>query len=310
VPIFADTNLRILRYSAETVYAETPAAPAMTEMRTTGDTFVYNKRQEPSKEIRRDRMIPSVVQLGVTVEGAANIELSLKTYDTFFEACLGGTWGATAANQLRNGIVKRSFLFEKEFQDIGTSFIQYLGMRCVELMMNFRAQNFVDGTFTFWGNKALSAGATVASASGAPTDTPSLSASADVGTLTYKGVALTSAIKDVQVTVNNMPRHRPVVGSKFDADIGEGQFQIRLAGTALVDNLNLFADVIAHNTVSLVLPVTDELGNSLTITLPALKISGNPDTPASNQDVDFKFTAEAFRDPTTDCMIQLDRVEV
>jgi hypothetical protein len=304
--LFADTNLRILRYSQETNYAETPGTPAMQIARTTGDTLAYNKTQVISREIRADRMVPSVIETGVTAEGALNIELSLKTYDDLFQAVLGGTW---ATNVLTNGVVKRSFLFEKQFSDIG-QYVQYLGMRAVEMSLNFKAQAILDGTITFWGNKVTTSTATVAASSIAATTTDDLSASADVGTLTWTGSPpLATTIKDVAITISNSPRHRPVVGSLYDADIGEGQFTVRLTGTALVDNLNLFQDVIAHSTVSLTLPVSDAAGNTLSILLPALKLSGNPDTPAGNQDVDFRFTGEAFRDTVTNSMIQLTRVE-
>jgi hypothetical protein len=386
---FADTNLRVLRYSPESSYAETPSAPAMTVLRSTGDTFAYNKKQDSSKEIRQDRMVPSIAELGVTTEGMLNIELSIGgTYDKLLEAVVCGTWvdvaltgltlttvasaktvtrsagdwvtdgivkggyvkfggtgilagnvgpfkvasltstvltlldpAATLADDsaraaqtakmsyLRNGVTKRSFLIEKEFTDIATSFQTFLGMRAVEMALNLKAESFIDGSFTFWGKTGSPGSATVKGSEVATTTTPVLSASANVATVQYQGANLTSGIKDLAMKLSDSPRHRPIVGSKFDADIGLGQFDIDLTGTALVDNLTLFTAVVNHTTVEFDLPIFDELGNYLYMSLPALKLTGNPDTPSGNQDVDFKLTAKAFRDAATNCMIQFDRVQ-
>jgi Phage tail tube protein len=309
--MFADTNLRslVIGTAPETVYAETPSTPAVTTMRSTGDTLAYNKTQVSSREIRSDRMVPSIIQTAVTVEGAVNIELSTQTYDALFEALLCGTW---TSNVLKNSVTKRSFFLEKNFTDlVGLSpvvqaFIHYTGMRCVDGAMNFRAGQIIDGSFTFWGHAATISSATLAGSPSAATTNPSLSASADVGTVQYQGANIVDSLKDLALTISNTPRHRPIIGSIYDADIGFGTFAIRITGTALVSDLSMFTDVIAHNTVAIAIPVTDGT-HTMTFKLPALKLSGNPDTPAGNQDVELRFTGEAFRDPTTTCMIEIDR---
>jgi hypothetical protein len=314
--MFADTNLRslVIGTAPETVYAETPSTPAVTTMRSTGDTLAYNKTQVISREIRSDRMVPSVIRTAVTVEGAVNVELSTQTYDSLFEALLCGTWTSNVLKNTTAGVTtKRSYFMEKDFTDLSgqaspvvSGFISYTGMRVVDGAMNFRAGQIIDGSFTFWGHSAVVGSATLAAAPSAATTNPSLSASADVGTLQYNGSNIVDAIKDIALTISNTPRHRAIVGSLYDADIGYGQFTIRLTGTALVSDLAMFNDVILHNTVTLSIPVTDGT-HTMTFKLPALKISGNPDTPAQNQDVELRFTAEAFRDPSTSCMIEIDR---
>ena len=87
----AETNLRTLSYVAETNWAVIPATPTMLLLRTTGDTLAYTKKQEQSKEIRADRQIPSVIEVGDTSEGQVKIELSLTTFDQLIEGVLGGT---------------------------------------------------------------------------------------------------------------------------------------------------------------------------------------------------------------------------
>lgn len=396
--LYADTNLRVLAYVPESSYGVIPASPTLQTMRTTGDTLAYNKTQVISREIRADRMVPSIIETGVTIEGALNMEVSLGgTWDNLFQAVLCGTWvnltlssltlaftagtaspvvastvartsgswvsdgvvpgvyllfggsginaanpgpwkvtnvtaltltvedpnlsivtqsgvtaGTAAGSYLINGTTKRSYVIEKDFSDIGGAFVQFLGMRPVEWAFNLKAQAIIDGTMTFWGDKGQIE-TTTCSTGGpytAPTTTPSISASADVATLQYQNANIQSPIKDLAITVTNTPRHRPIVGSLFDADIGFGQFSIRMTGTALVENLNQFTDVISHNTVAIDVPCFDGQGNYLYISFPATKLTGNPDTPAGNQDVDFRLTAEAYRDPTTAAMIMLNRVTV
>jgi hypothetical protein len=384
----AQTNLRTIKWSEETNWAETPSTPTMTLLRTTGDTLAYKKNQVESKEIRQDRQVPSIIEVGVTTEGAVNIELDLGgTYDQFISAVLGNPWvvvaltgltltfaaavsglatitasattgllpgvwvqfGGTAitannvgpfkissvtsgtivvfdpngvitvddvtagtanARWVRNGVTPSSYLLEKNFTDIttGNAFIQYLGMRAVEMALNFKSQAILDGSISFWGKVGSLSTATVAGTVNQPNTAPSISASANIGQIYLDNANLAEAMKDLSVTLSNTPRHRPIIGSLYDADIGFGLFDVKVSGTALTPDLGLFNDVIEHSTVSIDLPCFDSLGNQMIITLPALKLEGNPDTPAANQDVDTKFTGMGFIDPLSGVMVQFDTI--
>ena len=231
----------------------------------------------------------------------------------------GSLAAATAkASWIRNGVIKRSFTFEKFLSGLNLAnnpnqYIQFTGMRPAELVLNFKAQAILDGAFTFWGKLAQLSASTIASVTTQPNTNPVVSASANIGTIWRapnegNPVDLTDAMKDLSLTISNTPRHRPIIGSKYDADIGYGLFDVKTSGTALTEDLTLFNDVIAHNDVGLSLPISDSLGNLLIITVPAQKLTGNPDTPAANQDVDMKFNGMAKIDPNSGVTIQFDRI--
>jgi hypothetical protein len=381
----ADSNLRVIRYSAEAVWGETPASPAMTEMRSTGDTLAHQKSQTESEEIRQDRMVPSIIEMGTTMEGAVNIEFSCTSYDTFLEATLGGTWttyslsgltltltaatkilnrsagswitdgvkvgnwiliggvginvgnagpfkvaavtatdvtlfdpnaaitddsitaGTVKARYLRNGNIKRSFLIEKEFTDI-TEFISFRGLRVNQFSLALQAQQKITGSFSFMGKQGVRAVTTVAGSSAAATTTPNLGASADVATLLRNGALITDGLTQLNLTLNNNLRHRPIVGSKFDDDIGYGRLNVGVQATALVRSLSLFLDVINHTTIGLDIPLFDQGGKFFYLSIPALKSQGNPQTPAGNQDVTIQLDMNAQRDPVTNCMVEINTI--
>ena len=65
---------------------------------------------------------------------------------------------------------------------------------------------------------------------------------------------------------------------------------------------------LQHETVSLAFPVIDQDKNVYYFTIPAFKVSSDPVAPGGiDQDVMESMEFSAFRDESTECMIQIDR---
>lgn len=215
-------------------------------------------------------------------------------------ATLGPTFGAAtvqiSGKYAPNGTYKTSFTIEKQFTDLVNSYILFPGLHVDQWMLSFTSQKIIDGSFSFFGKSGLSATATVAGAIIPQTTTPSISASADVGSLLYNGTPLTAGFTKLQFMCKNNLRHRPVVSTPYDLDHGYGKLNVSATVTALVPDLTLFAASVAHSTISLDIPMTDQLGNGTVITIPAMKISGTPSSGAENQDVTIDLTMDASLD--------------
>lgn len=84
----ADTNFARLAYAVEASYGQTPAGVAMTEVRHTGEGLERLKDTVVSNEVRDDRMIADLVEVGVGVTGPLNFELLFGEYEDFFEGAL------------------------------------------------------------------------------------------------------------------------------------------------------------------------------------------------------------------------------
>lgn len=94
----ASTSLTQLRYIAETTPGTTPVAGNAINLRMTGESLDFGVQTETSKEIRSDRQITDVIQVGASCSGGFNLELSFKEYDPFIEALLQGTWADYGTN--------------------------------------------------------------------------------------------------------------------------------------------------------------------------------------------------------------------
>lgn len=94
----ADSNFGRVAYVAESTFGTTPATPTMKIVRMTSSDFTASKETVMSSELRTDRMVSTLSETAATSAGTINFELSLGgSFDDFFEAALGGTWG-TATN--------------------------------------------------------------------------------------------------------------------------------------------------------------------------------------------------------------------
>ena len=90
----AESNRVGIAYAKETVFGDGVLTTATT-MRLTSESLVAEKATETSKEIRSDRNITDVIEVGASSGGSIDGELSLTTYDEFYEAALCGLPGAT-----------------------------------------------------------------------------------------------------------------------------------------------------------------------------------------------------------------------
>lgn len=91
---FADSNRASIRAIAESTaaWAVLPGNGATREVRFTSSNLVANKETVVSDEIRADRMVSSIAEVGATSSGDLNFEFSAGTHDDFLQAFLLGTW--------------------------------------------------------------------------------------------------------------------------------------------------------------------------------------------------------------------------
>ena len=90
----AESNRVRIAYAKETVFGDGVLSPSTT-MRLTSESLIAEKATETSKELRSDRNVSDVIEVGASTSGSIDGELSLTTYDEFYEAALCGVPGAT-----------------------------------------------------------------------------------------------------------------------------------------------------------------------------------------------------------------------
>jgi hypothetical protein len=212
--------------------------------------------------------------------------------------------------RLRNGTTQKSYLIEKRFEDL-TQYISFRGMKVNTLSLNVASQEIVGGNVTFLGKQGYASGSSVPGSSSGYSTNSVLNATSNVGTLTEGGASLTTAIKSIQMQLNNNLRARLAVSNKSAIGVSEGTVDITGTLEAYFEDLTLYNKFVNHTSSSLSFRFTDEAGNVLIFTLPRLYFAeGNPMAPGINQDVMLPLAFTAVRDATTNCEIQIDALAV
>ncbi|WNL50649.1 tail tube protein [Ruegeria phage RpAliso] len=268
-----------------------------------------------------------VVGQKIKVDGLAGVE-GVYTIQSMTDAVIttnpaptavvaAGTPVSIKGSMLRNPsdvseIAQRKFTIETAFNDIGQFLIQD-GMVPGTFSLEISAGSIVTGTIGFQGRATRLEQSTILADAGSYTvltSTPGevVNATTNVGSIQKDGEDSGAAIQSISISGEANLRQQSAVGSKFARGIGAGRFGLTGSMVIYFEDEAMFTDFINHATVSLSFPVTDLDGQTYVYTLPALKFTADEVAPGGiDQDVFDNVEWEAFRDPITKCMIQIDR---
>lgn len=214
-----------------------------------------------------------------------------------------------AAKFLKVGNTLKSLLIEKRFTDVA-KFIYFSGMRVGTAVFNIASKEIMKGTYTFMGYKGVSGSATVAGTSTAATDKKVVSCATNLGSIRKDGVALTTPIKNIALTVENNLRSSDQIASLDPAGVGTGFCDVTGTLEVYFEDLAMYDELIAHTEVSLDFRVTDEDGNITIFTIPKLYFTGGtPVSPGGNEDVMLPLEFTAIKDTITDTTLQIDFID-
>lgn len=208
-------------------------------------------------------------------------------------------------------INQRMFSIETAYADISQYMLQD-GMVPGTFSLEVAAGSIITGTIGFQGRAtALSQTTTLSGGGytvlGAQTGEV-VNATTDVGNLTKDNVDFSACLQTISLSGEANLRQQACVGSKFSQGIGAGRFNLTGSMTVFFEDEQLFNDFIDHETVALSFSVTDAEGSAYYWTVPAVKISQDQIAPGGiDQDVFENIEFTAFRDSSTECMVQIDR---
>jgi len=214
------------------------------------------------------------------------------------------------AKMIRVGTTPTSLLIEKEYSDV-TEFVYFTGMRVGSLSLAVEAESIATGTLTFQGKEGFSTGATLDATPVASSSDISLNATSDVGALQEGGANLTTALRTINLEINNNLRPKPQIGDRSPIDIGLGFVDVTGTAEAYFEDNVLYSKFLAHTASSLAFKLTDPItGSAMVWTVPRIFFSaGNPTTSGGNDDVILPLEFSGIRDSTTSTSIQLDLLE-
>ena len=295
---FADSSETEFSFIEEVTWDVTPATPAFDRHRITGESMVADIQNVLSNEIRPDRMVSDLIQVGGGNSGGWEFELSFgPEIDKLLEHALTSTF---AALDLKGGVEKKSLTVEKKFVGSADAFFRYSGCRINSLGLQCRAQEIIRVTMDVNGGSQATDTAIIVGATYNPANTNPVMASPTVASITVGGLVSSIEFTELSFTVNNNTRQQNAIGSVASKGIGYGRREIQGQMTAYFENLELY-DLFVAGTPSTLSFTTSDGTNSYTWFLPQIKYTtGRVVAGGNNQDVFTECGFQALLEPTTE----------
>lgn len=290
---------------AEVTYGTTPATPTFLVKRITGGGLRNNKQTGVSDEIRADRNVSDEFMLGITGSGAYDAELSYGSHDDWIEAMLGGTW---TTNVLKNGVIQRSFTIEETYE-LGTTdmFSRFTGCSPNSMSLSLEAGAKASMSFDWMAQKETTAAAAIASSTYTAANTKDImTASRSVASLTILGSSY--KVSSLNLEVNNNLRERPVIGSLYSEQFGQGRCEVTGSFEVYLEAATLYDSMLAHGSGALSFTIGDTTAEKYTFSLPKIRLlDGEKNAGGNNDDVMMTIPFRALFDTSAACSIQITR---
>lgn len=162
---FSNSNRAKVTYLPENVWAQTPGSGSPREARIKTSKLSLKKETKQSDEIRADRMIPDIIEVGAASEGELDFEFSAGAIDDFLAAFVYGQWSRPMTMDFWEGnvaVASTSTVTISSSRDFSTYFV--VGRRLK--LEGFK--NPVNNRYVTISAVAFSGGVTTVTVSGTP----------------------------------------------------------------------------------------------------------------------------------------------
>lgn len=285
-----------------------PATPSFQTMRYVTSDVRVSKQTDIPNEVREDRNVSDIVDVGRMVQGTVNTLLSYGSFDTWLSRLFCADW---ASNVLKNGILDKTATLEKRFKHGATSsFVRYRGVRFNTLDLTLRARQSIQANWGIMGigsptpTDTIITGATYAAA----TTTPVLNAGLNVGSLVVSGITNSPRMQALTLRINNNIYQMDEVGAYEPLGHGLGRFEVTGTMTTYFENLDTYNAILDHSDVGLSFSMTDAPGNTYAVALEKVKLlDGGPPGVGNGGPVIMDVPFQAKFDPTTAASMMITR---
>jgi hypothetical protein len=218
--IAADTRVALV---AELTPGTTPASPAFTIFRATGENLEVGRKLVFSSELNGSRGERAYAMAAHSASGAYDFEWSDGTLDTIIESVMRNTW---TTNAIRDAKTPRAFTLETTFEQGGTdTFKRALGAEAASLSLNMRAGEKVTGTVGWMGRSSDYLQSQIAGATYAAGNSEPILTGASVGAISMAGLTL-DGIVAATINLNNNLRERYVLGALAPSEVAAGKLEL------------------------------------------------------------------------------------
>lgn len=308
---------RLMEGALQDVFVKTEIVAA-----TAPDTLVFDGVTITSNAAFGDLKVGQFIRVKNTTGGSNDgiFRVSAKSDDNTTITVVNpfdSTWTAFAtqtetvnatiiALSLRDNKSKRSYKVEYRHGDIGV-FDRFDGVRVGSMNLKISSKSIIEGSF----NLAAKCGTPNSDASNAVEavsagTNPVMTASANIGAIVQDGTVLSTALKSIDLTIDNNLQSRDILASKYPSDFRTGFFDISGTVTALFEDLALYNKAKNHTLTDLVIQCQDDNGNTIIFTIPKVYLYGGPDVSGGNDDATLSLELKGVEDAANDYAFQID----
>jgi hypothetical protein len=267
----ANASQTRLAYVAESTYGVTPATPTFQKLRYTAEGLGANIENVTSNEIRADRNVSDLIQVGSSAGGNVDFELSYGSYDDFLESLMFSTF---STNVLKNGVTEKSFTLEKTFETGATDqFHRFTGAIANGFNLSMTTGAIVTGSFDFVAQGGTSGQSII---TGATYDdgnsNPVINAATDFASLAITG-ATSPKLTALDLSITNNLTPEAVLGSIESRAMTAGRFQATGNLTAYFDNEELYEMFLAGTATDLEFKLGGASSKNYLFNLPKIKFN-------------------------------------
>lgn len=262
-----------------------------TQLRYTGESLNFNIENTKTAEIRPDRTETDLIQTSAAASGDVNIELSYGTFDDLLAAVFCNDW---ATNVLKNGSIRKSFTFQKDFQDATPEQFHNFRGTCVEgLNLKMEIGKIVEGSFSLMSfGLDPDTGVTTAQVPGATTaavsTTSPMNAVTNLQDFAVDGVPYSGCISSLGLQIKNNIRAIQCIGSLTARDMKLGTLEVTGDMEFYFNDGSNFDKFVKGTEFSFTFSLEDNAGNRYDFVFDRVKFeSGEVVAGGKNSDVMF-----------------------
>jgi len=297
----SETEIGIL---TEPSWGGTPSPLTFQAIRVTGESLKTNRDNVVSDEIRADRNVTDLIQVGGSAAGGIDGELSYGTFDDLIESALFGSW---VTNNIVNGTTQKSFWIQKkQTEGVSSIYELYKGMVVDTMTINVAAGEKTTIGFTFIGKN----GTIGTSATGTTTDatTTEILDGANAFVLNDFFVSPVPNLMSMQLTISNNLAAKPVAGSVDLIGVRAGRCVVTGTASLYFESKAIMDLFLAGTGGALSITLGKVSTEKYTIALPVVKIQdADHFSPGNDEDVMLNITFQALYDDTLEGVIEIER---
>ena len=299
----SSTEISILE---ESTWGVLPSPASFVATRVTGESLKVERENVVSEEIRPDRNIADLIQVGGQASGGIECELSYGTYDKLLESAMNS---AFVADSMVNGTTEKSFQIQKKQQGNNdtTTYEVYAGMVVDTFALNINTKQKTTCSFTFIGKNGTISESVTGTVSAA-TSTGILDGSNGFVLDSAFGVSPAPSLMSLTLNINNNLAAKGEAGKVDLLRVSAGRCNVSGSASFYFQSKALMDLFLAGTGGELSFTIGNTTSQKYTFTMPNVKIQdADHFSPGNDEDVMLNITFQALYNAGISGTLQIDR---